>query len=194
MAAQLTAQFPDAQIIYAGQSVPDAMVAITEVGADCIVLDLDLSDGRNPVANVLDLVDTEVPILIVSALGDQATIRATLVAGAVSFVSKQAESAEMMEAVKSTLAGEPFTSREVAAALLSSPVTTSVALSDQERRAMVLYASGLKMRAVARRMGVTEGTAQEYIKRVRAKYMKAGTPVPTKTDMYRMARNEGLVP
>jgi hypothetical protein len=29
---------------------------------------------------------------------------------------------------------------------------------------------------------------------VRAKYIKAGTPVPTKTDMYRMARNEGLVP
>jgi hypothetical protein len=47
---------------------------------------------------------------------------------------------------------------------------------------------------VARRMGVTEGTAQEYIKRVRAKYLKAGTPVPTKTDMYRMARSEGLVP
>jgi transposase len=59
---------------------------------------------------------------------------------------------------------------------------------------MVLYASGLKMRAVARRMGVSEGTAQEYIKRVRSKYLQAGTPVSTKTDMYRMARNEGLVP
>jgi DNA-binding NarL/FixJ family response regulator len=122
-----------------------------ESGADCIVLDLDLNDGRNPVSNVLDLVETDVPILIVSALGDQATIRGTLMAGAVSFVSKQAESVEMMAAVKSTLAREPSTSREVAAALLSSPTTMSVALSDQERRAMVLYASGLKMRAVARR-------------------------------------------
>ncbi|MEI6362662.1 MAG: response regulator transcription factor [Actinomycetes bacterium] len=194
LAGQLLAQFDDAVIVYSGQSVADSIVEIATHGADCIVLDLDLSDGRNPVANVLDLAETQIPILIVSALGDQATIRGTLVAGAMSFVSKQAESAEMMEAVKSTLAGEPFTSREVAAALLSSPATTSVALSDQERRAMVLYASGLKMRAVARRMGVTEGTAQEYIKRVRAKYMKAGTPVPTKTDMYRMARNEGLVP
>jgi DNA-binding NarL/FixJ family response regulator len=69
-----------------------------------------------------------------------------------------------------------------------------VALSEQERRAMVLYASGLKMRAVARRMGVTEGTAQEYIKRVRQKYDRAGVPLPTKTDMYRVARDEGLVP
>ena len=50
------------------------------------------------------------------------------------------------------------------------------------------------MEAVSRRMGVSVTTAQEYIKRVRAKYLKAGTPVPTKTDMYRMARSEGLVP
>ena len=43
-------------------------------------------------------------------------------------------------------------------------------------------------------MSVKPATAQEYIKRVRAKYLKAGTPLPTKTDMYRMARSEGLVP
>ena len=59
---------------------------------------------------------------------------------------------------------------------------------------MTLYASGLKMRTVARQMGVTEGTAQEYIKRVRAKYLKAGSPIPTKTDMYRRAQAEGLLP
>lgn len=191
---QISGQFEELSVTYSGAKVDDAIASIAEHGADCIILDLDLGDGRNPVANVLDLVELGVPILIVSALGDQATIRGTLMAGAISFVSKQAEPAEMMEAVRSTLAGEPFTSQEVAAALLSSPATTSVGLSDQERRAMVLYASGLKMRTVARRMGVTEGTAQEYIKRVRAKYVKAGTPVPTKTDMYRMARNEGLVP
>ena len=120
------------------------------------------------------------PILIVSALGDQASIRASLMAGASGFISKQAEPEQLIEAVQATLRGEQYTTPEVAAALLSTASTT-VPLSDQERRAMVLYASGLKMRTVARRMGVTEGTAQEYIKRVRAKYLKAGTPVPTKT-------------
>ena len=180
-------------LTYSGASVPEALAAMVSSGADCVILDLDLNDGRSPVANVIDLSETGVPILIVSALGDQASIRASLLAGACGFISKQAESAQLIEAVESTLRGEPYTSPEVAAALLAGP-TTSVPLSEQERRAMVLYASGLKMRTVARRMGVTEGTAQEYIKRVRAKYLKAGTPVPTKTDMYRMARSEGLVP
>lgn len=193
LADRLADHLEGMRLVYAGASVPDAVAVIDADGADCVVLDLDLNDGRSPTVNVTSLSETGVPILVVSALGDQASIRAALVAGACGFLSKQAESAQLIEAVESTLRGEPYTSPEVAAALLAG-TTTSVPLSEQERRAMVLYASGLKMRSVARRMGVTEGTAQEYIKRVRAKYLKAGTPVPTKTDMYRMARSEGLVP
>lgn len=193
LADRLAAHVDGSSVVYAGAAVPEALAAITESGADCVILDLDLNDGSSPVANVLALSETGVPILVVSALGDQASIRASLVAGASGFLSKQADPAQLIEAVEATLRGEAYTSPEVAAALLAG-TTTSVPLSEQERRAMVLYASGLKMRTVARRMGVTEGTAQEYIKRVRAKYLKAGTPVPTKTDMYRMARSEGLVP
>jgi DNA-binding NarL/FixJ family response regulator len=193
LADRLTAHFEGSSAVYAGAAVPEALASIAEGGADCIILDLDLNDGSSPVANVLSLSETGVPILVVSALGDQASIRASLVAGASGFLSKQADPVQFIEAVEATLRGEPYTSPEVAAALLAG-TSTSVPLSEQERRAMVLYASGLKMRTVARRMGVTEGTAQEYIKRVRAKYLKAGTPVPTKTDMYRMARSEGLVP
>jgi len=59
---------------------------------------------------------------------------------------------------------------------------------------MVLYASGMKIDAVARRMNVKPATAQEDIRRVREKYSRAGTAVPTKTDLYRRARAEGLVP
>ena len=54
----------------------------------------------NSQANVLDLADSEVPILIVSALGDQASIRASLMAGASGFISKQAEPAQLIEAVQ----------------------------------------------------------------------------------------------
>ena len=193
LADRLGSHVAGSSVVYAGAAVPEALAVIAGMGADCVILDLDLNDGRSPVANVLSLSETGVPILVVSALGDQASIRASLMAGASGFLSKQADSAQLIEAVQATLRGEPYTSPEVAAALLSG-TTTSVPLSDQERRAMVLYASGLKMRTVARRMDVSEGTAQEYIKRVRAKYLKAGTPVPTKTDMYRMARSEGLVP
>ena len=67
-------------------------------------------------------------------------------------------------------------------------------LSERERTAMVLYASGLTIDSVARRMGVKSSTAAEFIKRVREKYLKAGNAIPTKADLYRQARDEGLVP
>lgn len=193
LAGQLVSRIRDSRISYSGANVASAIDVIAVEGADCIVVDLDLNDGRSPLQNVEALTGTDVPVLIVSALGEPSTIKACLLAGAIGFVSKQAETDELIMAVQHALAREPYTSTEVAAALMTSG-TVTVHLSDQERRAMTLYASGLKMRTVARQMGVTEGTAQEYIKRVRTKYLRAGTPIPTKTDMYRKAQAEGLLP
>jgi len=184
----------DIDVIYSGQSIAQAEAAVSEQGgADLAILDLDLGDGRSPVANVVAMVEVGVPVLVVSALGDPGTIHACLVAGAMGFVSKQATPEELLEAVTVALEGEGSITPDVASALLSAP-RDSINLSDQERRAMVLYASGLKMDAVARRMNVSRTTAEEYIKRVRAKARKAGTPIPTKTDMYRMAQRSGLLP
>jgi DNA-binding NarL/FixJ family response regulator len=184
----------DVDVIYSGQSIAQAEAAVSEQGgADLAILDLDLGDGRSPVANVVAMVEIGVPVLVVSALGDPGTIHACLVAGAMGFVSKQATPEELLEAVMVAMEGEGSITPDVASALLSAP-RDSLNLSDQERRAMVLYASGLKMEAVARRMNVSRTTAEEYIKRVRAKARKAGTPVPTKTDMYRMAQRSGLLP
>ena len=184
---------PGAEFSYVGASITDALTAHGDATADCTILDLDLGDGRSPVANTAELVSAGCRVLIVSALADAATVRAALRAGALGFVSKQADLEDFEESFRLTVAGEPSTSRDVAA-ILSSDEAPSVPLSERERTAMVLYASGLKIDAVARRMNVKSATAQEYIKRVRDKYSRAGTPVPTKTDLYRRARDEGLVP
>lgn len=191
--ARLVSRLGDIEIAYSGASVVDARELIDQQGADCVILDLDLDDGRSPTLNIADLQPCGVPILIVSALADQATIRAAFTAGVAGFVSKSSDPDELTAAVEATLRGEQYTSAEAAAALLGDSRTT-VGLSDQEKRAMVLYASGLKMGSVARHMGITEATAREYIRRVRMKYEKAGAPLPSKTDMYRMARREGLLP
>ena len=148
--------------------------------------------SSSPVHNTTVLVDEGCRVLIVSALADPAIVRACLRAGALGFVSKAAPLEDLMQSLHATLAGEPSTSRDVAAILYSDD-SPNVQLSERERTAMVLYASGLKIDTVARRMGVKSSTAQEYIKRVREKYLRAGTPLPSKTDIYRQAKVEGLV-
>ncbi len=180
------------EFAYLGSSIADALAEQGREPMDCVILDLDLGDGRSPVANTADLVNAGCKVLIVSALADPATVRASLRAGALGFVSKQSDSEEFAQAFLATIRNEPSTSRDVATMLTDDSV--SVPLSERERTAMVLYASGLTIESVARRMNVKPATAQEYIKRVRAKYLKTGSAVSTKTDLYRKARDEGLVP
>lgn len=190
---RIRAAIPDVAIGYSGASIAEAKQALAEGPVDCVVLDLDLGDGSSPVHNVSQLVDAGCRVLIVSALADPATVRAGLRAGALGFVSKAAQLEDFASSLQATLEGQPSTSRDVAAILLTDE-SPSVHLSERERTAMVLYASGLKIESVARRMGVKPTTAQEYIRRIREKYMKAGTPLPSKTDIYRQAKEEGLVP
>ena len=193
LAERLVSHFRDMTMAYSGSSIEAALDHLEQSSVDCVILDLDLNDNNSPLNNILALVEYSSPVLIVSALGDSATIRSALAMGVKGYVSKQAESAQLIEAIEAILRGEEYTSPEVATALLSAK-GPQVKLSDQERRAMVLYASGLKMTSVARQMGITAGTADEYIKRVRAKYRKSGIAVSTKTDLYRVAQSEGLIP
>lgn len=184
---------PDATFTYVGESLDAALETHGEAPADLAILDLDLGDSQSPVMNTTRLADAGVRVMIVSALADPATVRSALRAGALGFISKQSPSDEFENVLRLTLEGEPSTSRDVAA-ILSSDETLTVPLSEREKTAMVLYASGLKIDAVARRMEIKPATAQEYIKRVRDKYLRAGISVPTKTDLYRRAQAEGLVP
>lgn len=191
--ARLVSSLGEVDVAYSGASIAEALAVLAQQPADCAVLDLDLGDGSSPVLNTAALVDAGCRVLIVSALADPATVRAALRAGALGFVSKAAPLTDLAEGLRATLAGEPSTSRDVAE-ILYSDESPSVPLTERERTAMVLYASGLKIDAVARRMDVKPTTAQEYIKRVREKYLRAGTPLPSKTDIYRQAKEEGLVP
>ena len=191
--ARIAQSLPAYELVYVGAALQEAIEVVLNRPVDCAILDLDLGDGSSPVANTAQLVTAGTKVLIVSALADPATVRASLRAGALGFVSKAAPIDDFSASLQAVLAGEPYTSRDVAV-MLYSDSESMVALSERERTAMVLYASGLKMETVARRMGVKTSTAQEYIKRVREKYMKAGTPLPSKTDLYRQAREEGLVP
>ena len=68
-----------------------------------------------------------------------------------------------------------------------------VALSARESTAFSLYASGLTLSDVAIQMGVGETSVQTYIKRVRKKYLAAGTHLANKVEMYRAAQSAGLV-
>jgi DNA-binding NarL/FixJ family response regulator len=182
-------QHPGVAIVYEGDSLTD-LAALTPAPG-LVLLDLDLAGITVTGDDAVAIRERGSAILVVSALASPETVGAMLRAGVVGFVSKRETVQSLHEAIDAVLAGLPWTSTDLAAMLARDPERPQ--LSEQEQRALVLYASGLKIQSVARQMAVKPTTAKEYIERVRAKYAAVGRPAPTKIHLHAVAKEDGLL-
>lgn len=167
------------------------LVAHPAFPVDVVLLDLALGDGVPASAKIAAARAAGCAVVVVSATDEAGAVRRALAAGALAYVTKTCPMREIVRAVRRAARGESYLPEQVCAVLDRSPRPTRPALSAQEARALVLYATGAPMKSVARQMGVTEDTARSYIKRVREKYAGAGIDVRTKIDLYRRAVQDG---
>jgi len=184
--------FPDLTLTYEGQDFMEARNACAITKPDIAIIDLHLGDGRTPAEIVGHFSSQDIPVLVISALNNFESVKSAFSVGASGFVSKDSSVEDIGKAIKSVLAGNQWISPTLSRALTYKESVTSQ-LSAQELKAIILYASGLKLEVVARRMGVAASTVKQYIDRSKAKFRAAGTPVSTKTEIYRILRNEGLI-
>jgi DNA-binding NarL/FixJ family response regulator len=187
----LQAQGPSIEVVYAGAEVSTALAVAG--GCDVVLLDLDLGPQAPPLPQlVAGFQDAGCRVLIVSALGSPRVVRQGLAAGALGYMSKSEDPAALLDAIHAVASGEGFLTPEMASILAESPQDVPN-LSIQELSALRLYASGLKLDSVARRMNVSPATAKEYLDRVRAKYANSHREVRTKSDMRRAAVEDGFL-
>lgn len=188
----LTGEFPRLDVAYSGKVVSEAVTAATTGWLDLLIVDPSLAAPFSPVKVVSDLSAVSPRVLAYSSMSSPAAVDGALRAGAIGYVTKQSPSADVRAAVRATVAGRGYLSPDVADAPVAS--TLGFALTNREQTTLLLYTAGLKMETVARRMNVTHGTAAEYMKRVRHKLRRAGAASTTRTDIYRLAQEHGLVP
>ncbi|MFM8254042.1 MAG: response regulator [Actinomycetota bacterium] len=197
LAHNLVLHLADVSIIYKGNCIKEFLAnqpkPISQGNKPILaILDLDLGDGSDPIVNLSELIEHNISVIVVSALATSQMVRLMLRNGAAAYVSKNAEPEALRDAINATISGKQYMSPDIAVALLSDE-EISVNLSQKEREALSLYASGMKLDAVARAMDISRSTASEYIQRARKKYTKAGINLPTKTDLYRQAQKDGLL-
>jgi DNA-binding NarL/FixJ family response regulator len=161
---------------------------------DVVLLDLDLRDGVPAAVKIAMLRSAGVPTVVISTLADPARVRECIAAGAYSYLPKSEPADEIVRAVRAAADGHAYLTPSLAALLVDTGDTSAPALSPQERRALVLYATGLPMKSVARRMNISVDTAKCYVDRVREKYAHAGREARTKIDLHRRALEDGLLP
>jgi len=159
--------------------------------AHVVLLDLELRDGTVAKRNVAAIRAAGPAGLVLSASDKPVTVREAMRAGALGYVLKNEGTALVRAAIKA-VAGGRIGSRP--GWPTSSPLTTprtGPGLSAQETRALQLYATGMPMKSVARRMCISEETAKQYVGRVREKYSRAGRAAPTKLELYYRAVEDG---
>ncbi|WP_235736591.1 response regulator [Nocardioides alcanivorans] len=155
---------------------------------------LDLQADRGPSASppaVRELIRSGMRVLVLSAMGSPTQVRAMLAAGVTGVLGKRDSEEDIVGALWAVLANGVWRTPELEAVI--SPRQERPELSEQESRALALYAAGHTLDAVASQLGVRRGTAKKYISRVKAKYAAVGRPARTKVELNRVARQDGLL-
>jgi DNA-binding NarL/FixJ family response regulator len=118
-------------------------------------------------------------------------VRAAMRAGALGYVLKNEQTGRIRAAIKEVAAGTDWISPRLAYIFATDDAADRPALSHQEKRALQLYATGMPMKSVARKMTISDETVKQYLGRVREKYARAGRAAPTKLDLYHRAVEDG---
>ena len=179
----------DAQVVYEGTN--PAEVLDLEPLPDVCLLDLDLGYASADPAVAGRIQAAGCPVLVVSAMAVPEAIQGMIDVGVSGFISKREPSQTLVKAIRYVLADGTWTSPEVAALLVSSPARPH--LSPAQQRVLTLYASGMTLDSVARRMGISPGTASTHLKRARAKYAEVGRPASSRIDLYKAALTDGIL-
>jgi DNA-binding NarL/FixJ family response regulator len=160
---------------------------------DLLLLDLDLGDELADPEVVQRLVEDGVRVLVVSALASPRLVRRMIAAGVTGVIAKHDGLEDLRRAIEEALDDRPWMSSSVAQAFATDDSSARPHLSEQELQALQLYAGGLKLDSVARRMGLAPSTVKQYINRVRDKYEAQGIRARTKSELYRIGLEDGFL-
>lgn len=187
---------PGLQVVHHCESLPDLLgwLDTTDRTTRPHLILLDLRVDRGPDVDpsaVAGLVDAGIRVLVFSALASPPQVQAVLRAGASGVLGKQDSEKDILAAVWAVLGDGQWITPELAGIIADD--TSRPQLSDQEERALVLYASGLTLSSVAEALGVRPDTAKKYLARVKDKYTAAGRSIHNKADITRIAISDGYL-
>jgi DNA-binding NarL/FixJ family response regulator len=169
----------------------DALLAGPGRHAHVVLLDLDLGDGTTVERNVAAILAAGPAVLVLSASDKPLAVRAAMRAGALGYAVKSEQTRQIQAAIREVAAGSDWISPRLAYIFATDDTADKPTLSHQERRALQLYATGMPMKSVARKMTISDETVKQYLGRVREKYARAGRAAPTKLELYHRAVEDG---
>ena len=165
----LSASFDAAEILEAGSLDELTGRLETAVDIDLILLDLAMP-GVQGISGLLYLraQHPEVPVVIVSASDDAATIRQCLDCGASGYIPKSQSVERIREAIRRIIGGEVWLPPDVDLRKLPSQESSAMltrlsTLTPQQVRVLMMLGEGLLNKQIAFKLGVSEATIKAHV-------------------------------
>jgi len=189
---------PDIAVVGEASDGVSAVAVARRVTPDVVVLDLDMpgGDGMGALREVGKLLP-DARVLILTVHGEQERLLPLLDAGACGYLTKEAASRDLVEAIRVVASGEVYV-RPAAARLLAAAVapgrTARTArdrfqgLSDREQTVLRAVAQGYSGVEIARQLGISSKTVDAYKHRIQEKL-----GLEHRTDYVRFAVEVGIL-
>ncbi|HKT61571.1 MAG TPA: response regulator transcription factor [Gemmatimonadales bacterium] len=170
---------PDIAVVGEAGDGRGALALARQVEPDIVVLDLDMPGGDGAAA-LPELVQElpEVRVLILTVHGEHERLLPMLDAGARGYLTKEAASRDLVEAIRVVAGGEvyvrPAAARLLAGAVAPRPALRSAidrfhGLSEREQTVLRAVAEGYSGAEIARHLGISTKTVDAYKRRIQDK-------------------------
>jgi DNA-binding NarL/FixJ family response regulator len=167
--AQLLSTVEDIDVVAEAVDGADAAAQAVNVHPDVMLIDINMPnvDGIEATRLISDSCPS-IKIVALTSFSDRQRVVAMLDAGAVGYLLKDAEPAEVVRGIRAAAAGGAPLSPQAAASLLRARAAKApiAGLSERERQVLEHLAQGLPNRVIASRLGITEATVKAHLTRV----------------------------
>ena len=162
----LVATFDGVELVGAAANGDEAVALSAEHRPDVVLMDLEMPvlDGIEATRRIVEA-ETGVAVVVLTSFSDREQILRALDAGAIGYLLKDAEPAELERAVRAAARGEAPLDPRAGRALLQDRVAGSPldGLSEREREVLAMVARGLPNKLIARELGISEKTVKTHL-------------------------------
>jgi DNA-binding NarL/FixJ family response regulator len=146
-----------------------ALEAMATTPPDVVLMDLSMPvmDGVATTRRITEEYP-DVAVLVLSSYSDQQRVLEALDAGAIGYVLKDTDPADLVAAIRSAAQGHSPLDPRVAATILHTRRTAAPAteLTEREQEVLALVGRGLANKQIARALGIREGTVKAHLTNV----------------------------